>query len=125
MWYAIAAFIGALQSGPPPGDGEIYEHLSRPVIRSVEGNGQLEDVQLCLADALYSTGLPINYQQGRDRIVMISLMPNSYRIMASVTLTNLTSSTFRAELRVRGRGWDDRMTERVDYCVAQAGRGAD
>lgn len=97
--------------------GELRETLETPVDQTFESNKRPQDVEVCIADAFTSVGVPSVLRQGDSQVLIVSFMPDGGGgVFAALTL-KFDKMPMTAELRVRGKGWDDRMKARVAQCL--------
>jgi hypothetical protein len=96
--------------------GELDENLSSAVDHSIIVHGRLEDAELCLADSVYAVGVPVVLRDGPDKFVIAAFGAASPVVFVTISLSPAGEGSWRADIRVRGRGWDDRMAERVRGC---------
>jgi hypothetical protein len=96
--------------------GEIQERLGKPVSVSFETLKPVIDLELCIANALSSLGTPTMLREGPDKVHMMISFPAANAYLASASFITTQTGT-RIDLRVRGKGWDDRLTSRVKDCL--------
>lgn len=110
----IAAAALLLQAKPY--EGELVERLKTPAKATFESQKRSYDLEICVADALTVVGSPTVLRDGPDNIVIAASFPGGNAFLASVSIAkNGTGS--RLELRIRGKGWDDRIKARVAGCL--------
>ena len=116
---SVLALLASHQASETAFRGEIREHLDSPIDATVAGGGNLSEVQICIADSLFALGVPSVLQASRET-VLIGAFNSAPVVMASVMLTQVAPGALRAEVRVRGRGWNDRIVARVRGCLRAA-----
>jgi hypothetical protein len=97
--------------------GEIKERLESPITASFDTAKRADQLEICLADVLSVTGSPTVLRDGPDNIVILSSSGFGGAYLASVSV-NKTATGSHLDLRIRGKGWDDRMKERITVCLA-------
>jgi hypothetical protein len=112
-WIMTLALLAAQTE---PYEGELKEHLRTPVKATMESAKRAYDLEICVADVLTVLGMPIALRSGPDDVVIAAsfLVSNAY--MASATIIRVGEGS-RVELRIRGKGWNDRFRERLQACM--------
>lgn len=113
---ALVSMQAALSEPPAQYFGTLNNHLSTRDDATIRGTGTIEDVQLCIADAIIELGVPSVLQAGLHEVLMVTYRPGS-AISASVRLTQIDTNVLRAMVRVRGRDSDARIIRRIRYCL--------
>lgn len=113
MLLVFAAFMAVQQA---PYAGELRERLNSPIKATVESKKMPYDLELCVADVLTITGTPSVFRDGPENVVIVSSLPASNTYMAAVSIERIASGS-RLNLRLRGKGWDDRVTDRIKACA--------
>lgn len=96
--------------------GEIRERLDKQVTATFETPKPVIDLELCVADALSSIGTPTMLREGADRVHMMISFSGANVYLASASFIVIPTGT-RIDLRVRGTGWDERLTARIKACL--------
>lgn len=113
----IAAAMLLLMTPQVDFRGELRETLETPVDHVFVSNKRPQDVEVCIADAFTSVGVPSVLRQGDAQVLIVSFMPDGGGgVFAALTL-KFDKAPMTAELRVRGKGWDERMKARVGQCL--------
>jgi len=107
------ALIGAQAE---PYEGELKEHLRLPVKASMPSGKRSYDLEICVADVLTVLGTPTALRSGPDDVVIAASFPTSNAYIASATIVRVGTGS-RIDLRVRGKGWDDRLRARMEACL--------
>lgn len=110
----ILALVLAAQAGAYA--GELKEHLALPPSATFSSAKPAYDMEICIADALTVLGTPTVLRDGPSNIVIAASIPMSGTYIASATVLH-TDEGSRVDLRVRGKGWNDRMRERIQACL--------
>lgn len=120
MTILLAVTLAALQTAAPVGEkpwqGEIMERLSAPVIATFTTTKPAYDLEICVANALTSLGTPTVLRDGPDNIVILASLHGGNAFLASASIIK-TATGSRIDLRLRGKGFDDRVTRRIDDCL--------
>jgi len=114
---ALAALTGLAAAGSASAQyaGELKERLRAPVVENFTTPKKPYDLEICLADVITSVGYPIVLRDGpRDVVIAAALSPSKY--MASFSLRDVPAGT-QIEMRLMGRGWDERFRSRVRDCL--------
>lgn len=111
---AIAALALLLQAKPY--EGELRERLQAPAKAAFESGKRSYDLEICVADALTVIGSPTVLRDGPENIVIAASFPGGNAFLASVSIAR-TATGSHLELRIRGKGWDDRIRTRVAGCL--------
>jgi hypothetical protein len=111
-----ATLAGAALAQQMPYEGELRERLSKPVIASLESRKPAYDLELCVADVMTVMGVPTVLRDGPDNLQMMINFPNGNSYTASVSFIKLANGT-RLDIRLRGKGWDDRLRDRLTTCL--------
>ncbi len=102
--------------------GELRERLESPVVATFESSKQPHDLEVCITNAVLSLGVPVILRDGPENVIVgATLAPFSQAFPVSVSLLRSASGT-RLELRLRGKGWDERMKERLAICANSQSR---
>ena len=102
--------------------GELRERLDSPVVATFDSNKQPHDLELCVANAVLSLGGPVILRDGPENVIVgASMSPIGQAFLVTVSLLKTANGT-RLELRLRGKGWDERMKERLGACAASSSR---
>lgn len=96
--------------------GELKEHLALPPVAELASNKQSYDLEICIADALTVLGTPTALRDGKDDVVIAASTPMAGTYIASATIVH-TEQGSRVDVRVRGKGWNDRVRDRVQACL--------
>lgn len=77
---------------------------------------EMNDVELCIADALGVMGVVVPYNIGKeDRILAINTRSgDGFGIAVHLRKKNIGIDVI---VRVQGKGWDDRAIERIKVCI--------
>ena len=113
IWIAALALLSAQAE---PYEGELKEHLRTPVKATMESAKRSYDLEICVADVLTALGTPTALRSGPDDVVIAASFPTSNAYIASATIIRVGQGS-RVELRVRGKGWDDRLRTRLQACM--------
>lgn len=110
LWVvALAAQTGAYA-------GELKEHLALQPAAVLTSTKKAYDLEICIADALTVLGTPTALRDGPDDVVIAASIPSAGTYIASATIVR-TDNGSRVDVRVRGKGWNDRVRERVQACL--------
>jgi hypothetical protein len=120
---AIAATIATpALADDKPYYGELRERLEAPVVATIESTKQPYDLEVCVANAVLSLGGPVILRDGPDNVIVgASMSPTSQAFLVSVSLLKTAGGT-RMELRLRGKGWDERMKQHLTTCATSSSR---
>lgn len=119
---ASASIASPALADDKPYYGELRERLESPVIATVESTKQPYDLEACSANAVLSLGGPVVLRDGPDNVIVgASMEPNGQAFLVSINLIKTATGT-RMELRLRGKGWDERMKERMTVCATSPNR---
>ena len=99
--------------------GEISERLATPVIASFQSVKPIHDLEICVADAISVLGFPILLRDGPDTVTMLMSVARGPGYIGSVSFIKTMAGT-RLDLRLRGKGWNDRLSERIAGCTTPA-----
>lgn len=99
-----------------PYAGELKEQLNRPVAAAFQTPKKAYDLEVCIADVLTIMGTPTSFRDGPDDVILAASVPGSGTYSASATIKS-TSNGSMVELRIRGKGWDDRLRSRIEHCL--------
>lgn len=110
----IAALALLLQAQPY--EGELKERLRAEPKAVFDSAKKSYDLEICIADALTVIGSPTVLRDGPENIVIAAAFPGRNAFLASVSI-NPTSTGSHLALRIRGKGWDDRISARVTGCL--------
>jgi len=114
---ALAALTVLAAAAPASAQysGELKERLRAPVIDTFTTRKKPYDLEICLADVITSVGYPIVLRDGpRDVVIAAALSPSKY--MASFSLRDVPAGT-QIEMRLMGKGWDERFRSRIRDCL--------
>lgn len=100
-----------------PWQGEIMERLESPITASFDTTKRADQLEICLANVVTVLGTPVILRDGPDNIVMLSATVNGGGFASSISV-NKTATGSHLDLRLRGKGWDDRFRERINACIA-------
>ena len=114
MMIGVLAFAAMIQSEPYR--GELRERLEEPVISTLNSAKLSYDLEVCVADALTVLGTPTVFRSGPNDIVVAASLPSGNAYLAAVTISRVNDGS-RLDLRLRGKGWDDRITARLRQCL--------
>lgn len=106
---AIAAQVGGYA-------GELKEHLALPPAATLTSDKPAYDMEICIADALTVLGTPTSLRDGPDGVVIVASNPMAGTYIASAAIQK-TDRGSRVIVRVRGKGWNDRVRDRVQACL--------
>lgn len=113
--FALALLLAGMDDKPYR--GEIAERLASPVVATFETSKPSYDLEICIANAVVSLGAPVVLRDGPDNVVvMASMSPISQAFIISASLIKIPTGT-RIDMRLRGKGWDERMKERIKACL--------
>lgn len=103
--------------------GELRERLESPVVATFASSKQPHDLEVCVANAVLSLGAPIILRDGPDNTIVGAMYAPGYSqaFLASISLIKTRTGTLM-ELRLRGKGWDERMKERLTVCADSPSR---
>ena len=112
----VITVAAALLLQAKPYEGELMERLKAPAKATFESQKRSYDLEICVADALTVVGSPTVLRDGPENIVIAASLPAGNAFLASVSIAREGSGS-RLELRIRGKGWDDRIKSRVAGCL--------
>lgn len=119
---ASASIASPAIADDKPYYGELRERLESPVVATVESTKQPYDLEACATNAVLSLGGPVVFRDGPDNVIVgASLAPTAQAFLVSISLVKIATGT-RMELRLRGKGWDERMKERMTVCATSPNR---
>ena len=110
----IAAMLLIAQDKPY--QGELRERLNAPPKAAFDTGKQSYDLEICVADALTVVGIPTVLRDGPDNIVIAAAFPSGNVFLASVSISKVGLGS-HLELRIRGKGYDDRIASRIKGCL--------
>lgn len=99
-----------------PYEGELKERLRTPAKASFESNKASYDLEICVADAVTVLGVPTVLRDGPANIVIAAATPGGNAFPVSVTISPAKSGS-HLDLRIKGKGWDDRIASRIRACL--------
>lgn len=108
----IAAALMAQQA---PYAGELRERLNAPIKASINSAKPPYDLEICVADVISVVGTPTVFRDGPDDVVIASSFPTGNKFLAAVSIRRVATGS-HLDLRLQGKGWDDRITERLKAC---------
>lgn len=97
-----------------PAGGNISQRLASPPAFTLETPRPIADLELCVADALSLMAPPAVFRDGVDRSVLVADDRGS--MVAAMDLRRANGRT-QVVGHIRGKGWDDRIRERVGRCL--------
>lgn len=109
-------FAAALLAQDKPFEGELQEILRSPIKAQFDTTKPGHQLELCVADSLSIAGAPSVLRDGLDDVVMVAPNGASGSYLAAVSIRK-TESGSHIDLRVRGKGWDDRLKMRINTCL--------
>ena len=116
MWFvATAGALAALLQGQAY-EGELKERLRAEPKAILQSAKPSYDLELCVADALTVVGNPSVFRDGPDNIVIAVTPGGGNAFIATVSIIKVPTGS-KLELRVRGKGLDDRLASRVGGCT--------
>lgn len=113
IWIAAMA---VLLPQAEPFEGELSEHLRTPVKATMTSTKRAYDLELCVADVLTVLGTPTALRSGPDDVVIAASFPGGNAYIGSATIVRVGDGS-RVDLRIRGKGWDDRLRARLQGCM--------
>jgi hypothetical protein len=109
--FVIALLLAADTVGP------IRHRLSEPVVKTFETWKAPSDLEICVADAVSVTGVPLVMRDGPDNVVITgSRAPQSTAVPISASIVK-TPTGSRIDMRLDYKGWDERLTSRFAGCL--------
>lgn len=96
--------------------GEISENLRMPVKAEYTTAKSIADLELCVADALSTSGTISIVRDGAKNVVILAAQPRDRGYISSAYLSPYDSGT-KVQLRVRNNDVDDRMRSRFSVCL--------
>ncbi|VVT20132.1 conserved hypothetical protein [Sphingomonas aurantiaca] len=109
-----AALILGLAGQTEPFAGELKERLASPIDATLTTTKRPYDLEVCLADAITMLGIPTVLRDGPDNLVIGAASANVFNATVSVIRTGEGSQIL---IRVKGKGFNDRVTSRVRQCL--------
>jgi len=111
----IALALLLIASQAEPFVGEIKERLAAEVRATFASTKKPYDLEICTADVVSVLGTPTVLRDGPTDVVMIvALGQGAY--LGSLSMHDVPGGS-TLELRLRGKGWDDRLKERIQACM--------
>lgn len=96
--------------------GEIGERLRDQPSFTLTSRKQPADLEFCVADVLSRVATPAAFRDGPNRTIVIATLTGfSQKIVATVELNGAPQGTTIVG-RIMGKGWDDRIHQRVAAC---------
>lgn len=96
--------------------GELKEHLALPPAATLASGKRAYDLEICIADALTVLGTPTSLRDGADGVVIVASNPMAGNYIASAAIHEAGGQS-TVTVRVRGKGWNDRIRGRVEACL--------
>lgn len=96
--------------------GELKEHLALPPAATLTSGKRAYDLEICIADALTVLGTPTSLRDGPDGVVIVASNPMAGNYIASAAIQEAGGQS-RVSVRVRGKGWNDRIRGRIEACL--------
>lgn len=97
-------------------EGELRERLKAPAKAIFDTSKQAYDLEVCVADALTVVGIPTVLRDGPNNIVIAAAFPSGNAFLAAVSISKVAEGS-HLELRIRGKGYDDRIATRIKGCL--------
>lgn len=116
MLLIVAALVQSAISHPDF-QGEIGERLNKPIYATLESNKSIDDIELCVADAVSKLGVPTIFHDGPKVIqMMINGGGMSSGFPYAVTFIPTDSGT-KLQLRAIADKFPDKYVDRVKTCL--------
>ena len=102
--------------------GELRKRLESPITETIDSAKRPYDLEICITNAVVSIGTPIVLRDGPENtVVAASLSPTAQVFPIAVSLIQTPTGT-RIEVRLNGKGWNDRMRDRMTACATSPNR---
>ena len=109
---AIAMPLHAEDQSNPP--GEIQKRLDKEPNFTFQTSKKPIDLEFCIADVLSRMAEPSAFRDGPNRSIVIANALG--KVVGAIELNGSASGTIVIG-HIYGKGWDDRMRERIHACL--------
>lgn len=112
----MMAVIALAMIADAPWVGEIREKLGQPVVAQFTSPKPIDRLELCVANVVTTLGTPVVLRDGPDKVVILASAADGRIYLTAVSMTQ-TNGTTHIDLRVQGKGWNDRIATRLQSCL--------
>jgi len=109
---AVSATAASAADDPFP-RGEIQERLDKEPTFTFQTSKRPVDLEFCVANVLSKMAVPSAFTDGPNRSIVTASLG---KVIAAIELNGYPTSTTVIG-HIYGKGWDDRMRDRIHACL--------